>query len=125
MNIDEMSEHEKSIALAELCGWEVTEEDTRAGKRFWIKSPDYRHATTNLYKPEFMFLTWAVLNWAVINLGVSSNTTGIAWTTNFHEWVLSHMAGLALKPPLEAQAMWLDKILELAIETELVQDANT
>lgn len=113
MNINEMSEQEKSIKLAKLCGWEISEVDEQM--RVWIKAEDCPYSIKNLYKEEVMFLAWRVLNWANENQCILDY-----WqeTTCFeHEMFV----GWFELTPINAQKRWLDKILKIAIEAGLVE----
>ena len=84
----------------------------------------------NLYDPANMALAWKCLNWAIErDDSVSFRTWGgetkresFGFTLNQY---LGHMV-LGALPPADAQRLWLNKILELAIEAGLieVQDAT-
>lgn len=125
MDIKDFTDIEKSVILAKLCGWEVREEDTRAGIRIWIKASNYRHATTDLYKPEFMALAWQVLNWAwykIITVRNSKNTLTHMDSMMFYitEFCMGNDDLFAMASE-EAQRRWLDEILKLSIEQGLIE----
>ena len=109
MNINELSDKQKSVTLARLCGWHINAQDD---EKIWITCPDEAYSTTNLYQPVFMFLAWRVLNWASEN-GLGPQMDVISkyqsdWTT------------ITQLPPERAQRAWLDEILKSAIEVGLI-----
>lgn len=115
MGINEMSDQEKSIMLARLCGWDVEYSpdnviirSTTEVFRVTLMSPNY------LYNTKWMFLAWRVLNWA------HAQTTG--YFEDHPLLLMLHNVDETL-PPAEAQRLWLDKILELAIEAGMVKEA--
>ena len=116
MNIKELSDEQKSVMLAKLCGWNINQQDS--GKA-WITCPDDAYATTNLYRPAFMFLAWRVLNWASSNKSPHPEERD-EMQHKMQEWLTYHVGWLDILSPASAQRLWLDKILELAIEAELV-----
>lgn len=128
VNVNEMDTKEKSLVLAGVMnityqlfsdncyfyqqggelfvrvypfGWDLgmTEDEVM---RKWF--PD-------LYKPEHMALAWGVLNWAYReNL------------ERFDELIRTDLLWYLYESPAEeAQRLWLDKVLELAIEAGLVE----
>lgn len=129
MNIEQMTDEEKSVALARLMGLEIDE-----GHRFempgdiWGGS-DYWGWITNFYLPIHMALAWRVLNWALRNeiiyyglvdwLYATSDNIPDGYKTAGSNWF-----SIFFLPPAEAQRIWLDKILSLAIEAGLVEDTK-
>lgn len=63
----------------------------------------------DFYEKDNMFLAWKILAFAA-DLDQRTNTTV------FEEWW--HSQRLYLKSPESAQKLWLDKVLELAIQAE-------
>lgn len=132
MNIENMTDEQKSVMLAELCGWKYTYDgithswyssnDALDPSGFsyheWqrVGTVDFAVIPLNLYDPANMALAWRVLNFAEINGGQLS--CGI-------ELAIERDTGASIKdlitlPPAEAQRLWLDKILTLAIEAGMV-----
>lgn len=125
MNVNEMSQEEKSVALAKLCGWEYSDDMRYLSGVYeygviWFDRTD---DSPNLYDPANMALAWRVLNWASYNLNKI--------TDDFSEGVLfdfmisgvvtnGYYDAVWTAPPDEAQSAWLDKILELAVEAGMV-----
>lgn len=107
MDIKTLTDEQKSVMLAKLCGWVVTNgfdgiiiSSSTEVFQITLTSPNY------LYNRKWMFIAWLVLNWAMPNNDIDR------W------WVV---VGIYNKPPAEAQRAWLDKVLELAIEAGLVE----
>ncbi len=139
MTITDMTEHEKSVMLARLCGWRIISQQQASGvyhqkivdsngndlgMKLLGASVHPRHVELNerkfnLYDPANMALAWRVLNWAIsIEFGAGAELhQGIKDMVN---WL---MPAWATKSPPVAQASWLDEILKLAIETRLIPDA--
>jgi hypothetical protein len=120
MNISEMSDREKSIALARLAwseGWH-TDRDGRiieylfygddASWALWSSS-----FGTTLYDPSNMELAWRVLNWASTDDEIRRAFVGF-WD-NADLWQVD---------PAEAQRAWLDTVLELAVEAGIATRGN-
>jgi len=109
---DNLSDEQKSVMLAKAMGWQVVEHNKRRctighiGERIGVI--DYPF---NLYAPANFALAWKVLNWAT-EYGRKNNEEMVLWWMD----VL-----LCNYPPADAQRLWLDKILELAIEAGLVE----
>ena len=115
---------EKSAMLMKAMGWHQEE----GVERGWI--PDIHDAECDevelpslyelygewpidLYQPVTMALAWRVLNWAYGCPTYESGALGLV--------PYGHILGeLVFNPPAEAQAAWLDKVLELAIAAGLV-----
>lgn len=102
----EMSDQEKSVMLAKLCGWEAM--------------------CPNLYDPGCMALAWRVLNWALSNDGpvffrmadwlfAESQDTPDGYKTGGANWFR-----LLMHQPAAAQRAWLDMVLTLATEAGMV-----
>ena len=110
MRIDELSDQEKTVMLARLCGWDIKSD----GGRTWVTCQDEAYSTTNLYQPIFMLLAWRVLNWAIENLPKFMRTI----EENFLCIGVLPYFGIT---PENAQRAWLDRILSLAIEAGMVE----
>ena len=132
MNLDEMSEQEKSVMLARLRGWR--REKASIGVRRSIYGKGWRNCSDavwidedgnkvlfgvpNLYDPANMALAWRALNWAEAQDNVSFDFRIYKLFSGGSSRVF---IGL---PPKEAQSLWLDKILELAHEAGLLEDVS-
>jgi hypothetical protein len=120
MNISEMDTKEKSRLIVELTkehiGWSITNNPPATG--YIIRLPD-NSWTDDIYHTQHMALAWRVLAAATTKL-----QQDIA-ITDFIAWWRYRLPFLFALPPAEAQAAWLDKILELAIEAGMVQPAVT
>ena len=113
---------DKSVLLAKAMGWEFTQDAIIP----WQDGEEHVlvDLPLDLYAPENMALAWRVLNWADTILWYHSEPNVFKWSKGdvFQEWWdMKTIFGL---PPAEAQAAWLDKILELAIEAGLVEAAT-
>lgn len=128
MNLNDMTDNQKSVMLAKLMGWKVANIPLKeAYKRVIVDANGNDLGLTpvgggvkpveveisslkiNLYEPRHMALAWRVLNWAKANytkLHMSvTKEHSIAWI-------------FAYEP--DGQRIALDKILELAIEAGLI-----
>lgn len=111
MNISELSTSQKSVMLARL-----VKEDMLPGKYMPVMSPEFK--PVNLYDPANMALAWRVLNWAMSYPMPDDESYQFVAKLNF-----SLLWGDVMRmPPAEAQAAWLDRILELAVESGMVKD---
>jgi len=135
MNISDMNDRQKSVTLAALRGWQVSEHEH---EHVYIKRDEQQFAITlthpfYLYDKELMWLAWDVLNWAGSQVPQEVTAPGgsltiSSWTGRLrHFWKESQWAErgklfLYSMPPAEAQRLWLDKILSLAIEAGMVKD---
>lgn len=117
----EQGQREASVLIARMCGWLTT--DVTFHNYF---PPNGKGASVNhrrghndseifglcptLYNPVNMALAWRVLNW-VASLD-APYTLRLMNIWSFEEW--------AKLPPSEAVRAWLDKILELANESGML-----
>ena len=127
-DISKMTDQEKSVMLAKAMGWVQQVRHYGDESQVFIGGetvaivdtdlipadglPEY-YFMPNLYDPANMVLAWRVLNWARVNdaifeLAIDNHELG----DHFFEW--------ASESPADAQRLWLDKILELAIETGII-----
>ena len=131
-----MDDQEKSVLLVKAMKWTLSNVIKDAsGKLFLLIQPkgdDWEwvvdiDAPLNLYDPANMALAWRVLNWA------SELDTEI--DDYSYPYVISEAADCLFEreledvkmwclPPADAQRLWLDKILELAIEAGIVEIAD-
>ena len=141
--MNELSDEQKSVMLAKAMGWEPTPVPvpdvpllvmfkTNSGESLYSTSvlcqmslDDFweRHMP-NLYHPQHMSLAWRVLNWAIWPDDLSPRIDEYRTVKGeIERWWFNPKPG-SLAPcyvsPAAAQRMWLDKILELAIEAGLV-----
>ena len=114
MRIEELSDEQKTVMLARLCGWGVS---TALGgtsyESIFIYTQDNERCV-DLYDVANMALAWRVLNWAEIESGKNTRC-------DFHfGWMEFLPESLFECPPEDAQRAWLDRILSLAIEAGMV-----
>jgi len=113
MQVDEMSDREKSVMLAKAMGWAVGKFSGHT-PLFGLPS-DYGVGVIDwyddFYDPANMALAWRVLNWATTRMK----------TPELYKFLHWHIHSLAMIGPADAQRLWLDKVLELAIEAGLVE----
>ena len=144
--MQEMSDQEKSVLLAKamgdvfdsdtycpICGWTYRNDGTGCapGSCSMRPAPKQRaDETPNLYDPANMALAWRVLNWASEQMPKETSPPGMVvhtWAGRLHSfWGESHWVGksklfIHSMPPADAQRLWLDKVLTLAIEAGLVE----
>ena len=105
--MQEMSDQEKSVLLVKAMGWFFGMH--RDGLKV---SPENNGIIQdgNLYDPANMALAWRVHLWALDNLGAVEDWKYVSWWEN-----------MAIFAEDDAQRLWLDTILELAIEAGLVE----
>ncbi len=115
--MNDMSDQEKSVLLAKAMGWRVF----RSGN-IQAKLDGSQWMTKDLYDPANMALAWRVLNWANSQKHYYAGFqgySGLMFDFLYH-WLFSDETFFELSPA-DAQRLWLDKILELAIEAGLVE----
>lgn len=138
MSIEGLTTREKSVMLARLVDeWEVIErvDYARICKRDKVGPCLFEiHKNHNFYtvdgdgNPHLMAWAWRVLNWAMGSQAVvkyeplSPDTEPFDYQIGYamYDWFYEHRDP-AKMPPAVAQAAWLDKVLELAIEAGLVK----
>jgi hypothetical protein len=133
MDIDMMTTREKTTLLAWLMGWRVQRYGASANPRYgryglydandkFIRRADVPngieinpldHIVPNFYNVKNMALAWRVVT--EINRQWEN---GEDWADGFFTWW--NDAELWRLTATEAQAAWLDKILELAIEAGMI-----
>jgi len=118
MDIKTLTDEQKSVMLAKLCGWVVTNgfdgiiiSSSTEVFQITLTSPNY------LYNRKWMFIAWLVLNWAM------QQKIAVYDNVNFRDLLSDYLIdvkdfGAFGLPPADAQRAWLDKILELAIEAQ-------
>ena len=109
MNIDEMSDNQKSKLLARAMGMRIVFNPTQIVETAQSQESDgLDYVGLNFYSTANMALAWSCLNW----WGETQDNESFAayWDTN----------DLWLASPAEAQRIWLNRILELAIDARLV-----
>ena len=140
MDISEMSDEQKSVMLAKLCQWiRPAGDDFMYGtwlietehpgwrRNYWRKEPVILPGF-NLYNESYMALAWRVLNWAI------KTKPGKVMSGNFYIHpigadVYDFVSGFNIAngkdifsfDAHEAQRLWLDKILELAIAAGMIK----
>jgi hypothetical protein len=120
-DISEMTEQEKSVLLARAMGWDI-------GKHGCIFPPNedisnYIDTGDNesLYDPANMALAWRVLNWALNYWFEIGEAEGLDIKFDVRDEYIEIMNAVQEhEPPADAQCLWLDKILELTIEAEII-----
>jgi len=109
--LNNLNDQEKSAMLAKAMGWKVTALPVGHDDLFIIVPNEYDRNIRSFYSPANMSLAWKVLNWAT-EYERKNNEELVMWWMD----VL-----LCNYPPADAQRLWLDKILELAIEDGLAE----
>lgn len=119
MDIQDMSPQEKSVELFELVGCRYSWagiENNRLMVSIESLSGFSVYQDGNLYDPKNMALAWEVLNWALrVHMGSEDFGDLLVLRKKLRE-SLHNLWGTKF-----AQAAWLDKILELAIEADLLR----
>jgi hypothetical protein len=132
MGIDMMTTREKTTLLAWLMGWRVQRYGASVNPRYgryglydandkFIRRADVPngieinpldHIVPNFYNAKNMALAWRALNWA--------DRTFSHLHTDYDQCALETLGVHSGMLPAEAQAAWLDKILEYAIEAGMI-----
>lgn len=129
-DISKLTDHKKSIMLARLMGWYRPAGDeytgslwifdtggrTRYDGMFWGVAETF-HPDFDLYKTEYIHIAWLVLNWACDQQAI------IDWCKE--EQFMEDIRDYWNLPLAEAQRLWLDKVLELAIEAGMGTEKET
>lgn len=115
MNINDMSEREKTVILLRLIGCEVVANQNEA---VYARMADGKLATKlvhpyYLYGSDNMALAWMVLNWVENQPDPILISMFSGWWEDVELWQLE---------PIEAQRMILDKVLEFADRCGMVKD---
>lgn len=135
MNIDKMSDEQKSVMLAKLCGWSFFEHmqyyyyllvDAYDNELAYL--PDYYNefendgnGRPNLYDPANMSLAWKCIEW-VTAPPKTLKMSEAALNTKFGYWWQGN--AMWAETAADAQRAWLDKILSLAVEAGMVEEAK-
>ena len=124
MNVTKLSDPEKSVMLAQLCGWKleplrpgVYRLFDRGGQR--IDNISSKGIVGIVDMPDLYKLCNMALAWRVAHLASLSMIAD-----DFSSWWIVDMLPEWHKSPAEAQRAWLDKILELAFEAGMVEDGE-
>ena len=133
MNIEDMTDQEKSVLLAKARGWKLlklgqplvdwyaqggidisalVEQSITEDEKFWFDKTGaiHREGVPNYYT-DHMEVAWGMLNWAT-DTERRNNEEMIFW------WIDTYTCNYS---PAVAQRKWLDKILSLAIEAGIVE----
>ena len=111
MDISSLTDQEKSVLLAKAMGLEISPNGT-----YFKHLPDWNQEYiwgNNFYDPANMALAWRSLNWADQQRALSDRLA---------DYFIAYL--LWIEPPADAQRLWLDKILELALEAGIVELEN-
>ena len=123
MNLEDMSDQEKSVMLAKAMGWEIVPHPIYSDDSPLFKIPNSKEwgweLDDNFYDQMNMALAWRVLNW----LGIWDQNS--QWTQYTQFWGWWDQNDLWLTSPADAQRLWLDKILSLAIEAGIVEPVDS
>jgi hypothetical protein len=120
MDISKLPDQEKSVLLAKAVGWRVNEQGTiyYDFPSYLVEGKSYIHPIDSLYNPANMALAFRCHLWALKHLpdNLPANFEYRIWFRN----------GDYGKPVpwtrKNAQRLWLDKILELAIEAGIIEE---
>lgn len=121
MNLTELSDQEKSVALAKAMGQKPEKilykdyDDTSVTGAYW-DGMSYR-AHPNLYDPANMAMAWRCHLWAIDVDGPWAFAVA-AGDFSYEDWLYR----FGIWSQTDAQRLWLDKILELAIEAGLIEE---
>ena len=134
LTVNDWSDEQKSVMLAKAMGWEPTPApmpDVPLLVMFKTNSGEPLYSTSvlcqmsldnfwerhmpNLYYTQHMSLAWRVLNWAM-----DSNLSARARADIMALFYVDKPSALEI-PPADAQRMWLDKIIELVIDPDMVE----
>ena len=120
MDISKMSDQEKSVLLAKAMGWKTPLRKDMDDPKPLIIPPEGDGIlwADSLYDPVNMALAWRVLNWAYTSLPVWKHEK---YLTEGQQWESWFVRNIELGEP-NAQRLWLAKILELAIETGIIEE---
>lgn len=108
--IEGLSDREKSVLLAKAMGWEVY-----PGGHIALPADTMRSAILSFYDTANMALAWRVLNWAYECEHIEDQGRYFVLL----DWL--DEAHLHIEAPADAQRLWLDKVLTLAIEAGIVE----
>lgn len=114
-DITTLTDEEKSVMLAKLVGWEEVETNDFS-TCFWIDDERgyfYVWETgEGLYSSDNMPLAWRILNWAHNNFVTVDRMAihDMFWVTQIYG-----------SKPEDAQRLWLDRVLEIAIKGGVVE----
>ena len=126
MNIETMTEQKKSIALFDLMKWRKEWADIHSmvlldsdGRGVGYRLMKSGEEMPNLYDADNMALAWRVLNWASEKNSIYPKFMGW-WFRQDSD--LDMLGGYLFDiSPIDAQRAWLDKVLSLAIEANLIE----
>ena len=119
--IDNLTDQEKSVMLARVSGWEVS----KLGQIFPKKFPGSDiaiYSEDSLYNPRHMALAWHVAEWAwdfppTLTVKQGQNNKSVQHV--FRVFWATKMRPIKNR---KCQRLWLDKILELAIQLIFLED---
>jgi hypothetical protein len=117
MNIDEMTDQEKSVMLLCLTGHKYV----KGPKGGWFNSENELVniefvRDTNIYHPGFLDLAWRTRQWCLSHIIIGPPLDSWLWVEGIG-YDLPNLDAAA------AQRAWLDKILELAVEAGIIEPA--
>jgi hypothetical protein len=109
--MNDMSDQEKSVLLAKVAQLEIEYEPIvlMGLVQTHTRKETIEYFVPDLYDPTNMYLAWRVHLWALEARGIR-NPYWNFWANSPYVWILE-----------DAQRLWLDKILELAIEAGIVE----
>lgn len=125
MNIDNLTDQEKSVMLARAMG--LSEPRYLSSSQVWIIENNNRPNLSvyvspkkfDLYDPANMALAWWVLNWAYAQKHWYKKHLGLMGDVLYDKfWSDDTFFELS---PTDAQRLWIDQILSLAIEAGIVK----
>lgn len=117
MSRDEISKWQKTVHIINLMPdwsvWGMGEDGDDIVLQIGDKETAVLRAPDYLYAPKLMFLAWRVSNFVY-----SEFFNGEDWCDGYMTWW--HEVDWYRYEPADAQRIWLDKILTLAIEAGMV-----
>ena len=115
MDISDLSDEIKSALLAMVMDWSIIQSEVHPETYYFAPTEDDDHIDdfyvcyADSGMPVNMGYSWLVLNWAMLNHDIGNAISNWWWNS-------PSASDLPTLSPADAQRLWLDKVLALAIE---------